>query len=194
MKLTDKKRQAIIEAAIEEFQSNGFQGAKTTQIAKNAEVSSRTLYNHFESKEVLFQTIVGIIVEGKANWEAVPYDPSAALEEQFRAILLSYLDVVTEPGALAIARMVNSEALRDPSLAQSFYPKLAVYDVPIIHLINEAMEAGAMRTADANFAASQLFALIRGLFFWPELLLGEKQEIEGKLDDCIKMFLSHYHP
>ena len=38
MKLTEKKRWSIIEAAIEEFREQGFLGAKTTRIAKRAGV------------------------------------------------------------------------------------------------------------------------------------------------------------
>ncbi len=49
MKLTELKRESIIKAAIEEFREHGFLGAKTTRIAKKAHVSSRTLYNHFDS-------------------------------------------------------------------------------------------------------------------------------------------------
>ena len=51
MKLTEKKRQSIIEAAIADFRDHGFAGANITRIAKLAEVSIRTLYKHFESKD-----------------------------------------------------------------------------------------------------------------------------------------------
>ena len=192
MKLTDKKRQDIIDAALEEFREMGFSGAKTTRIAKKANVSSRTLYNHFESKEVLFQAVLEIIIVGKQKWESVDYDSSIDLKEQFTNIMQSYITVVTEPEALSVARMVNSEVLRDLDKAQSFFPKLEVHDYPLVKLISQAMDAGVLRKANPEYAASQLFALIRGKFFWPEMLLGEKQETKGTLKDCIQMFLAHY--
>ena len=65
MKRTEKKRKDIIDAAIDEFKEQGFLGAKTTSIAKKANVSSRTLYNHFESKEALFDAISEIMLEQK---------------------------------------------------------------------------------------------------------------------------------
>ncbi|WP_348539489.1 TetR/AcrR family transcriptional regulator [Shimia sp. R9_1] len=63
MKRTEKKRKGIIDAAIDEFREQGFLGAKTTSIARKAQVSSRTFYNHFESKEALWRYITVITDE-----------------------------------------------------------------------------------------------------------------------------------
>ena len=82
MKLTEKKRENIIEAAIDEFRTQGYLGAKTTQIAKKAGVSSRTLYNHFESKEALFSAICDIMIKRNCVMTSVGYDSSRALDEQ----------------------------------------------------------------------------------------------------------------
>ena len=73
MKRTEKKRKDIIDAAIDEFEEQGFLGAKTTSIAKKANVSSRTLYNHFESKEALFEAISQIMLEQNRSMEPVPH-------------------------------------------------------------------------------------------------------------------------
>ncbi|WP_201722274.1 TetR/AcrR family transcriptional regulator, partial [Sulfitobacter sp. HI0023] len=63
MKLTDKKRKDILQAAIQEFREQGFPAARVNRIAELAEVSKRTLYKHFESKEVLFAAITDILLE-----------------------------------------------------------------------------------------------------------------------------------
>jgi TetR/AcrR family transcriptional regulator of autoinduction and epiphytic fitness len=57
-RLTDRKRQAIIEAAIDEFRTAGYETTSMDRIAARAEVSKRTIYNHFPSKEVLFAEIL----------------------------------------------------------------------------------------------------------------------------------------
>ncbi|MEM7041061.1 MAG: helix-turn-helix domain-containing protein, partial [Bacteroidota bacterium] len=73
MKLTEKKRKDIIDAAIDEFREQGFLGAKTTSIARRANVSSRTLYNHFESKDALFEAISEIMMEQNRSMKPVPF-------------------------------------------------------------------------------------------------------------------------
>ena len=54
LRLTDRKREAIIQAAIEAFRADGFEATSMDKIAAKAEVSKRTVYNHFPSKEELF--------------------------------------------------------------------------------------------------------------------------------------------
>lgn len=54
MRLTDQKRESIVQAAIAEFGDRGFEVTSMDRIAARAEVSKRTVYNHFPSKEELF--------------------------------------------------------------------------------------------------------------------------------------------
>ena len=192
MKLTEKKRKSIIEAAIEEFREQGFLGAKTTRIAKRAGVSSRTLYNHFESKEELFKAIAEIMVERNTAMEQVVYNPDQPLDKQLVNALERYVAVITETEVIGLNRMVISELLRDLERSRAFFAEMATHDYPITQLIKEAMEAGALRHADPIFAANQLLGLVKTFFFWPEFLLGEKQKVDGIMQDCVAMFLSHY--
>src|SRR5690606_882915 len=57
-RLTDRKREAIIQAAIAEFRAHGFDITSMDKIAATAGVSKRTVYNHFPSKEELFAEIL----------------------------------------------------------------------------------------------------------------------------------------
>ena len=52
------KHAQIMDAARVEFLDNGFGDASMDRIAKGADVSKRTLYKYFESKEKLFLAII----------------------------------------------------------------------------------------------------------------------------------------
>jgi AcrR family transcriptional regulator len=52
------KRQAILWAALKVFGRVGYLGASIDAIATEAEVSTRTIYNHFDNKEHLFATVL----------------------------------------------------------------------------------------------------------------------------------------
>ena len=58
MKLSDKKRLNILDAAEQLFFECGVEHATMDQIAKAAQASKRTVYNHFSTKEELFQAIL----------------------------------------------------------------------------------------------------------------------------------------
>lgn len=192
MKLTEKKRKNIIDAAVQEFQEHGFRGAKTTRIAKMAGVSSRTLYNHFDSKEALFQDISESMIKKKGAIGHVRYDPERDLKTQLEELITNYVEKLTEPETIAITRMVTAEMLIDLERSKAYVAEIAKFQSPITQLISEAMEAGAIRAGDAHYASRQLHSLIREFFYTPELMFGQKPENEGVMSDCLDMFLSHY--
>ncbi|MFD3515318.1 TetR/AcrR family transcriptional regulator [Streptomyces sp. NPDC058657] len=53
-----EKRRAILRASREVFGQAGYAGASIEVIATRADVSTRTIYNHFVSKEELFATVL----------------------------------------------------------------------------------------------------------------------------------------
>ncbi len=194
MKRTEIKRKDIINAAIDEFKEQGFLGAKTTAIAKRANVSSRTLYNHFDSKEALFEAICDIMLEQNRQMAPVSYDPDQDFVAQLRDALWRYVGVITDETAIGLNRMVLSELIRDLDRSRTFFAETATHDYPMTQLIAQAMAAGVIRQADPVFAANQLLALVKNFFFWPEFFLGETQTPKTVMDDCIAMFLMHYKP
>lgn len=192
MKRTEKKRKDIIDAAIEEFKEQGFLGAKTTSIAKKANVSSRTLYNHFESKEALFDAISEIMLEQNRSMEPVAYDTDRDLGEQLKEALWRYIAVITDETAIGLNRMVLSELIRDLDRSRKFFMETEAHDYPMTGLISGAMDAGVIRKTDPVFATNQLLALVKNFFFWPEFFLGESPTPKDVLDDCVAMFVAHY--
>lgn len=194
VKRTEKKRKDIIDAAIEEFREQGFLGAKTTAITKRANVSSRTLYNHFDSKEALFEAISDIMIAQNGSMPPVPYDPARDFPEQLEDALWRYVGVITEETAIGLNRMVISELIRDLDRSRQFFAETEAHDYPVTTLISEAMDAGVLRKSDPTLATNQLLALVKSFFFWPEFFLGETPTPKEVMEDCIAMFLAHYKP
>ncbi|RII17074.1 HTH-type transcriptional regulator AcrR [Streptomyces sp. YIM 130001] len=52
------KRRAILDAALTVFARDGYTRAGIDTIARTAEVSTRTVYNHFQDKAELFETVI----------------------------------------------------------------------------------------------------------------------------------------
>ena len=71
---SELKKQAIIDAAKQEFQDKGFQHASMDNIAQSADVSKRTVYNHFASKEILFEVIACEMIKMICLFDEIKYD------------------------------------------------------------------------------------------------------------------------
>lgn len=195
MKLTDKKRQDILDAAIEEFRLKGFSAARVDSIAQRANVSKRTLYNHFVSKQVLFDAIVEIIMTEASAVETPKYDPSSALDTQLIAALNSYVTLITDPVYLSLNRLLAAEYMRDQEMAQRILSRAELYVSPVSQMLKEAMQAGHLRKADPDFAASQIVGLVKNFYFWPQFMLGSAPTAtDSAMTDCVEMFLKHYAP
>lgn len=194
MKLTDKKRKDIIDAAVEEFRHHGFQGARTTRIAKAAQVSSRTLYNHFPTKEALFDEIVELVLAEAAAIQPVPFDPSRPVRGQLLAALRGYLAVITDDRHMGLNRMAMAECLRDRDLAQRVFARAELSNNPVQAMVTGAMDAGQLRPVDPRYVTELLTAGAKSFFFWPQLLIGDTRgaEIDGVLEDSVDMIIMKF--
>jgi AcrR family transcriptional regulator len=56
------RRQAIVEAAIREFSTEGFAGARINTIARKAKVNKQLIYYYFDSKVGLYEAVLGHLI------------------------------------------------------------------------------------------------------------------------------------
>ena len=198
MKLKDRKRQDILDAALVEFGDIGFAAARINRIAELASVSKRTLYNHFESKEALFDAIIDRAIADGSCLKIGGYDQDCPIEDQLRKAAETYIQHLEDSTYLALARVVTSEFVRDPMLSRRMFEREEMKQNPLAELVQKAMEAGKLQKADPVYAATQFMASIKAFFFWPQLITGTeappKEQIDTILDDAVTMFMALYQP
>lgn len=61
--LEPKKREQIINAAIEEFARSGYERASTNEIIKKAQISKGSLFNYFNNKKELYLFLLQNVIE-----------------------------------------------------------------------------------------------------------------------------------
>lgn len=194
MKLTEIKRKNIIDAAVEEFRFYGFEGARTTRIARAANVSSRTLYNHFPTKEALFDEIVEIIVAETGAIRSEPFDPDRPVRDQLIQGLDDYMAAITEDRYMGLNRMAMTEYLRDLDLARRVFARAEMHNNPVQAIVSGALAHGQLQDVDPDYATALLTAGAKAFFFWPKFLIGEEgpDDTAHVLADCVDMFLLKY--
>ncbi len=72
----ERTREAILEAATEEFAERGYAGARVDGIANRAGANKQLVYRYFGTKAELYRTVSGkILAERAATLETSPASP-----------------------------------------------------------------------------------------------------------------------
>jgi AcrR family transcriptional regulator len=80
-----RTRDRILAAALAEFSTEGFAGARVARIARRAKINKRMLYHYFGNKEDLFREIFDRKLQERAGWiSQAPAELSASLAYWFQ--------------------------------------------------------------------------------------------------------------
>ena len=175
-RLTDRKREAIVAAAIAEFRANGFEVTSMDKIAATAGVSKRTVYNHFPSKEELFAEILHQLWASSVAQLDVSYTRERPLREQLRGLLEAKMKMMADANFLDLARVAIAATIHSPERA--------------------AQEDGRLSCTDPAFAAHQIQSLLKAFAFWPQITLGQPTldatQQANVIESAIDLFLAGY--
>jgi len=154
----EKTRQEIIDAACELFIQNGFHATTTRQITEKIDLVPGALYNHFSSKDLIFEAVL----EKYHPWQKIPEAlreaRGATLQEYIRdasARLLKIWDQNPELIRLHLIDMLEFNGKHLPVLFEETYTKIAE--------IVEVAKSREEGLKDVNM--SLLYRAIVGLFF-----------------------------
>lgn len=195
-RLTDRKREAIVQAAIAEFRNNGFEVTSMDKIAATAGVSKRTVYNHFPSKEELFAEILMRLWTLAHEQDEIAYQPGESLRNQLRKKLQVKMSTLSDSNFLDLARVAIGATIHSPDRAQAWVNRLNQREERFTVWVQAAQKDGRFKPVDPSFAAHQLHALLKAFSFWPQVTLNEPILSEEKqnqvLDSTLDMFLGWY--
>lgn len=191
-----RKRDQVIDAATDQFLETGFEGARVDAIASRGDVSKRTVYNHFASKEALFEAVVERLWERLHERAESLVDLSWPVEDALRAVAEHTVDTLTRPDVLGLLRLVVSEAPRTPVLTERFFShgRGPAFDALVRYLI--AMDRhGRLRIPQPELAALQFLGLFKEALVWPRLLGAEPLPAarrEAVIEQAVASFMTTY--
>ncbi|MCD5977911.1 MULTISPECIES: TetR/AcrR family transcriptional regulator [Pseudomonas] len=196
MRLTDRKREAIVLAAIAEFRDTGFEVTSMDRIAARAEVSKRTVYNHFPSKEELFAEILQRLWCRIGEIPDSIYRPGVTLRHQLRSMLRAKMQTLSDTNCLDLARVALGATIHSPERAEVWLARLDEREETFAAWIRAAQADGRLKPADPTFAATQMHGLLKGFAFWPQVtinkpVLSPEQQAEV-IESTLDMFLGWY--
>ena len=187
-----EKRDEILAVATEIFLEEGYGRTSMDQVRNKVGGSKRTLYNHFHSKEALFEAVITNV----SNRALEALKPPLGGEDLRGALLkmgIGYLNVLLSPDGLALYRAMISEMPHFPELAKAFFENgpgrgsrhLAAF-------FREQKAKGVIDVIDPQVAAEQFLGAVRGDIHLATTLgvrSPSKQLVESTVSQAVEIFV-----
>jgi TetR/AcrR family transcriptional regulator of autoinduction and epiphytic fitness len=190
---TSAKRRSIIAAAIEVFSARGYEGSSMDRIAEVAGASKRTVYNHFASKEALFQGIVADFLAQRESLKPVQYDPREPLEDQLREFARAEMYLIEAPERRALSRLLTSVFLFDTAFAVRTH---AQHDpnADLTAWIERAVGDRRLDVPSPPGAARLFYGMVEGCVTWPALMTdgASLATADATVDELVAAFLARH--
>jgi TetR/AcrR family transcriptional regulator of autoinduction and epiphytic fitness len=195
-RLSMRKRKAILEAAVTEFDQHGFQATSMDAVASLAAVSKRTIYNHFASKEELFRAIKNELVDRARAVDYPAFDPQRSLHDQLMELGMGNASLLVSPDFISLARVTIPAFLHCRNFASEAFTEFESAEEGFVRWIRAASRAGQLRVTDARRAAKQFNSLLYGTLFWPHIVGGQplpsRRQQQAAVQAATELFLGHY--
>lgn len=191
-----QKRQAVINAALAEFKDKGFVGASMDAIAERAQVSKRTVYNHFASKELLFHEVTSSFWVRSKQAASLQFDASRPVEDQLLQIARSVWTVYQSEELIEQARIVLAELIRQPELVEQALAQVNDQECGLLPFLQQAVSASALQIPDIKIAETQFWGLMKSFAFWPAVFRFHdfSAQADEVLNSNVQMFVRQYLP
>lgn len=173
---TEKKKKAIICAAMSLFREKGFTSINVKEIAALAHVSQVSIYNYFGSKEALVSECSNIVMNDtlKKAKEILEKDNMSFVEKLESALL-----ICTETISLSVSEYFTQKALEDPVLIDLLMQSINKSKRKIYR---EYIEAGKQENIINNTIPTDIFLD----FFDAINMVGMKIEFNDDVSATIK--------
>lgn len=186
----------MIEAAVHEFLGRGLDSGSMENIAKEAEVSKRTLYKYFPNKEALFDAIIEKLLAAACGFAPFVYSKADSIENQLSKIIDHKAELMTSPEYMNISRLVLSEVLKGRGLEPKHLERFYISELNFIKWIDVAKKDGKIKSKHpSDLIANQFHSIIKGQLFYP-VIFGfkklSKADVKTAKKTALEFFLNSF--
>jgi AcrR family transcriptional regulator len=191
------KRKDLLKVARRHFMAEGYSAARMEAIARDASVSTATLYAFFPSKTDLFIRVIDDASDDFARQIQGVQVRAGAVHEQLVAFGETYAAFLGDPLVRAVFRLVMAERRRFEPTADRFFERgRAEIGGVLMQVIGEHVEAGALKVERPSWAAGQLMGMIEHPVFFVPMVTGEavrsRRDVRCIVGQAVDTFLARY--
>jgi AcrR family transcriptional regulator len=194
-------RETILRTASRLFLAHGYEQSSMDQIALEAGVARRTLYNQFGGKKALFDATMAQM------WNHMPLDAIIAAtsavqapEEVLYTIGRTIARFWAPPEAVAFVRLVIWESARFPELGESFFDNgREPARRAVTEYVHRLSRKRGFRIGDPDLAAAQFIDVILGEVLLSRLVATsapalDEERCDYVVHEAVTLFMTRYRP
>lgn len=165
-------RERIFDAALKIFSQKGYNGATTSEIAREAGVAEGTIFRYFPTKkDLLFSVVNPIVVDSLKNVIADYRDRPP--REMLEAVLHNRLDIINRN--IELVKILVSEAQFQPELREKFLTKVILPAASLMQeYFREQEQKGVLRDVNTEISIRVLVGMVAVFVVWKNVFEGEE--------------------
>jgi AcrR family transcriptional regulator len=151
-----ERRQAILDAALEEFAARGFEATRLDDVARRAHIAKGTIYLYFRDKESLFQELVRSMLSPILGRLLNPRMAELPVRAVGEAVAELFVREIFGTRRKDVIRLMIAEGPRFPKIAEFYYHEVIERVLPVMRAIMTRAAARGELTSDALARFPQL--------------------------------------
>mgnify|MGYP003582316872 CR=1 FL=1 len=193
----EKRRDAIMKAAYELFLEEGYSTVSMTEIIRRSGGSLATAYALFESKQGLLRALIEqrtAMFHQAIEYTAVTSGPP---EKALKKAARQFMDIMLEPGTIAMLRIIVTESQNDAYFRESFKTRSSDSSSIILsRAFQRWHDDGLLDVDNPVQAAETFFALLLHKIQMAALCCVDVSmtdaDLESHIDHAIRMIWCRY--
>jgi AcrR family transcriptional regulator len=188
--------EAIVSAAERLFLERGFGGVSMDELAEEAGVARRTLYNQFANKEEILREMLARVSTQLGSALPPGIETQGDAEAVLRLIAGTVLAFQAPPEFVGLMRMALADARQFPWIATAFDSVLKPYRDRFARYLSHLASLGVLDCPHPLLAAQQFLGLLNGPILWPRVFNQDSLSVSPDvvIDETVRMFLLRYSP
>ena len=175
----------------------GYAATRIEPVARQAGVSTATLYSFFAGKAELFAAVIDDAADDFARQMAQVKAIDGSARERLTSFAEAYAAFMADPFVRSVFRLVMAERPRFRDAAMRFFERgRADFGSPLIESLNLLVARGELRIDRPSWAAGQLMGMIEHPVFFMPLVTGDEvmpvRTLPQISADAVETFLARY--
>lgn len=198
--LHDLRRDKILRAAHAAFVGKGFTRTRMEEVARGARVANATVYAYFDTKEILFEAVVGqALASYDGLFDAVERTANEDVARSLTAYGRVYFRFMADPTVRGVYRTVSAETVHKPELGMMLYRSAhRLLGGVLQRMLTRYAEQGLLAIAEVPVAARMFEGMIEHVTLTISMLQGDTAQplhpAETYVPEVVRAFLAAHQP
>lgn len=193
----EERARAILKAARAHFMKNGYDGAKMEFIARDAGVSTATIYALHRGKPELFRCVMRDVV---ASFTGLLDDAESArgdADSKLRTVCLAYARFMASGATRRLYRLVSAGQPHFAEIGRDMHAEAHnLLGAALLRVLKDLESRGEIRLDRPSIAVRALQGMLEHNTLTMAMLLGDDspplETIDDTVDEAVRVFLAAY--